>query len=130
MKQCTKCKCEKELDEFYKNSNRKDGVSSYCKCCQKAHKKIHYANNKERYKECGLRAKKWFMDYKRELQCNRCGFNHPAALDFHHKDPKTKTFSMSGVHMGKINKDKIMEEISKCEVLCSNCHRIEHAFNY
>jgi len=33
MKKCTKCKITKELSEFYKSSNRKDGTQSYCKKC-------------------------------------------------------------------------------------------------
>ena len=24
----------------------------------------------------------------------------------------------------------IMKEIQKCEIVCANCHRIEHAVNY
>lgn len=31
---CTKCNCEKELIEFGKNKNNKDGLSFYCKKCK------------------------------------------------------------------------------------------------
>ena len=129
MRECGKCKIEKDNGEFYKNRNNlKTGLSSYCKDCQKANKKIHYANNKENYITNGLKNKKWFMDYKRGLECNRCGFSHPAALDFHHKDPSTKEIRFDRV--SKNNQEKIMKEIEKCEVLCSNCHRIHHSKHY
>ena len=66
-----------------------------------------------------------WVAYKATLKCTQCGFNHPAALDFHHTDPKTKE--------GAVNKfvsdgmfAKAYKEIKKCIVLCSNCHRLYH----
>ena len=44
MKTCTKCKAEKPLPEFNKQSASKDGLSSICKSCQAAYK----AANRER----------------------------------------------------------------------------------
>ena len=35
MKTCNKCKTTKELSEFFKNKNKKDGYSYHCKSCQK-----------------------------------------------------------------------------------------------
>tara|TARA_R110000782_G_scaffold206638_1_gene295189 strand:+ start:336 stop:731 length:396 start_codon:yes stop_codon:yes gene_type:complete len=131
MKHCSKCNCEKELSEFYKNTlNKKTGLSAYCKCCSKADKKVHYVNNKNKYIDSGIQGRKWFMDYKRSLECSRCGFNHPAALDFHHRDPSTKSLKFESIAMVKKNEKIIMEEIAKCDILCSNCHRIEHSKHY
>jgi hypothetical protein len=54
-----------------------------------------------------------------------CGFNHPAALDFHHVDPKEKE---NNIH--RLVSDgrwaRVYEEIKKCIVLCANCHRLHH----
>jgi hypothetical protein len=64
---------------------------------------------------------------KSRRACERCGFSHPAALDFHHRDPSRKSFAIAtGPALGK-SWETIVEEIAKCEVLCANCHRIEHA---
>ena len=69
--------------------------------------------------------KKWFNSYKRGLKCEKCGFNHPAALDFHHSNPEEKEFNISTLkHIG--SKEKLIKEIEKCVVLCANCHRIHH----
>lgn len=38
MKHCTKCGEEKELAEFYKNRNKRDGYSSECKNCSLAYR--------------------------------------------------------------------------------------------
>ena len=68
----------------------------------------------------------WFDSYKKTLSCNRCGENHPACLDFHHRDPKTKEREISSMLRCLLSKERIMLEVAKCEVLCSNCHRKEH----
>jgi hypothetical protein len=131
MRICSKCKQEKEASDFYKDrKNKVSGLSSWCKTCQTSDKKIHYINNKNYYIWRGLENKKWFYEFKKTLSCNRCGFAHPAALDFHHVDPTTKSFNFGSINPVLKNKDAIMNEIAKCEVLCSNCHRIEHAKHY
>lgn len=39
MKVCAKCKKEKELSEYHKNKNKKDGYSDTCKVCIKTYQK-------------------------------------------------------------------------------------------
>lgn len=68
----------------------------------------------------------WFRDYKKTLVCERCGENHPATLDFHHKDRSIKEACINRMVASKLSKEKIMKEIEKCSVVCSNCHRIIH----
>jgi hypothetical protein len=68
----------------------------------------------------------WFRLYRSTLKCEKCGFDNPAALDFHHIIPEDKSYAVNVcVHMGYC-KERILEEINKCIVLCSNCHRILH----
>ena len=89
----------------------------------------HYQKNKTQViaktKETKARERaKWYL-YKATLKCVNCGFNNPAALDFHHEDPSTKEGSVhtyiSGGQFAKAYK-----ELKKCIVLCANCHRIHH----
>lgn len=60
--------------------------------------------------------------------CQRCGFEHLAALDFHHVDPTLKEFRLSDaiVRTKKYTWEQIVSEVEKCELLCKNCHAIEH----
>ena len=56
--------------------------------------------------------------------CACCGYSdHAAALDFDHIDPKTKVRDIAQMHTVSVEKLKL--EISKCQVLCANCHRIK-----
>ena len=55
-------------------------------------------------------------------RCRICGFSgHPAALQFHHLDPKTKEFHLSCQgHSRSIQ--RMRTEAAKCVLLCANCH--------
>jgi len=55
--------------------------------------------------------------------CRICGYNKSlAAFDFHHVDPQQKDFNISQV----MSWERIVKELDKCELLCSNCHREVH----
>lgn len=58
-------------------------------------------------------------------KCIKCGYNKCVdALDFHHRSPIDKDFSISG----SVRKWEIIKaELDKCDLLCSNCHREEHS---
>ena len=129
IKVCPKCKIEKLDLEFNKKKTSKDGLSSYCKECNKENLKLHYKNNKDYYYNKSRtylkKVQKWFTDYKETLKCNRCPESRPWVLDFHHLDPKEKEGAISTM-INTSSRKKILEEIDKCEILCSNCHRDLH----
>lgn len=72
------------------------------------------------------RLKDWLAEFKAASACARCGEDHPATLDFHHRDPAAKDFNLSNVSAYGWSLERIQAEIAKCEVLCANCHRKEH----
>lgn len=50
-----------------------------------------------------------------------------SCLDFHHTNPDIKEVDVSQIIYRKgWGKQKLLEEIAKCRVLCSNCHRKLH----
>lgn len=99
------------------------------KAYHKLRSREHYLRNREEIIKKTSDIKKQFREdwgaFKATLKCTKCGFNHPAALDFHHVDPKEKE---SNVHRLLSNGQykKLEKELKKCVVLCSNCHRIHH----
>jgi hypothetical protein len=90
-----------------------------------------YTKNQEHAKEKVIERKnainQWFKEIKRQLRCEQCGENHPACLEFHHLNPSEKKINLSeAVAIKGWSKNKILDEIDKCVVLCSNCHRKLH----
>jgi len=58
-------------------------------------------------------------------RCIDCGYARSLqALDFHHRNPAEKEFSISGFGGAWV---KLTAEAQKCDLLCANCHRIRHA---
>lgn len=46
---------------------------------------------------------------------------YAGALDFHHKDPTKKSFSLS-VRGLSYSWESVLKEATKCILLCKNCH--------
>lgn len=65
-------------------------------------------------------------ELKGSLSCQLCGTSDPAVLDFHHRDPSTKEITIANAARLGWGKQRLMEEIAKCDVLCANCHRKTH----
>lgn len=68
----------------------------------------------------------WFKTYKGNLKCIICGEDYTRCLDFHHLNNKQKDFSVADMVCKGYSTDSIMKEISKCIVLCRNCHAKIH----
>lgn len=49
------------------------------------------------------------------------------ALEFHHIDPTQKDFALGTLKSSPTMNEKISEELSKCVLVCSNCHKELHA---
>lgn len=102
-----------------------------CKICNKEFKQLQL-RKRTRCNACNTKIRRYRNKLKAiELlggKCVKCGFDNPAALEFHHKNPDEKSFGIGNV----ANKAwfSIVEEIKKCELLCSNCHMIEHTTRY
>ena len=57
--------------------------------------------------------------------CTRCGYRSSlSALEFHHCDVTQKDFAISK-YLGSWA--RLTAEAAKCQLLCANCHRTEHA---
>ena len=114
--------------EQLKEHKRAISRRCYHKNAQKINRKQNERrkNNPEREREKKQKYKgewKEFIDsYK--TPCVICGEPDPIVIDFHHIDPATKSFNISGHTRAK---EKVINEIKKCVCLCANCHRRLHA---
>lgn len=84
------------------------------------------SDNSQAVMKCTQRRKQVLADILGN-KCLFCGFDAwPEALEFHHVDPTTKTFTLSGTHLSR-SLDTQYKELKKCVLVCSNCHRGIHA---
>ncbi len=72
------------------------------------------------------RTKQKLVDYKGG-SCTKCGYNKCiSALEFHHIDPNKKDFQVCGKSWSF---ERLKNEVDKCILVCSNCHREIHELN-
>lgn len=83
---------------------------------------------------------KWQKDHRKRrrkalhelknIPCCDCGQSfHPYCMDFDHRDPKLKKFTIGCAVVSSKRWADILEEIDKCDVVCANCHRLRTFMN-
>lgn len=132
MKQCTKCKVEKQLTEFSKRSSNKEKYQSWCKQCSYNHVNGTYKTNPHRKEKLKAwtksyqeKAEQFVHDYLLKNPCCQCGQTNILTLQFDHLRDKKFEIGLA-VTQGHSVKT-IEKEIAKCQVLCANCHSIKTA---
>lgn len=132
MKICSICKLEKELDSYNKNKAKKDGLNTICRICSNKRSKRYYSENTEHHKKVILKRNKRLkkenriklIDFKSK-GCLICDEKDVCCLDFHHlSDKENEISNMAGTG---VSWNAILKEISKCILVCANCHRKIHA---
>lgn len=97
---------------------------------QKEYHRNRYKNNKTLYQtranESRIKRVKWLNDYKEKKGCSLCEEKHVACLDFHHTNEDQKNGNVTDFARKKVSMKRLVEEINKCQILCSNCHRKHH----
>jgi hypothetical protein len=59
--------------------------------------------------------------------CQICGYNRShKALEFHHIDPNEKEMGFGETRANNVKWSLLVEELRKCILLCSNCHKEVH----
>jgi len=117
MKTCPYCSAEQPEENFEIAVVVKDKTYRRLKCrkCKNETQTIRTT-----------KLKKWFVDYKKTLRCERCGFDDYRALEFHHRDATAKDFNVADMVQKGFSVESIRREISTCQIMCANCHRLEH----
>lgn len=88
------------------------------------------ANNYEKQVERAKKRKLKIIEMKGG-GCSLCGYRkNSAALQFHHRDPQNKTFSLDSRKLSNTHWESILTELEKCELLCANCHAEVHFPDY
>ncbi len=111
-RKCTKCKKDKNIEEFHFIKTEKR-YNSWCKVCL-------YQRQKNRW-----------VELKKKIitvmggKCCKCGYNkNDAALCIHHLNNKNKNFDWNQLRLRTWN--IVEKEINKCILVCCNCHAEIH----
>ena len=125
---CSRCRRLLELSAFTGNRANKDGRQRYCRDCQRAYVREHYAANTEYYLTKAKRSNHKRRNLVRavllelkSVPCMDCGGSYPPwVMEFDH---------VRGVKLFNISESRsrgpkgILGEAAKCEIVCANCHR-------
>lgn len=80
------------------DETRKAYYREYNKSWYQRHKE-HLLEKRKQHNE---ELRQWIKRYKSKLHCVECGENHPACLQFHHRDREEKSFGIGSV-VGRIH---------------------------
>jgi len=132
IKHCTGCCNDKPLKEFARDAKAPGGKRANCARCAANAAQTHYHHNGGREKQRLRRAELVAARQERvgaikDVPCADCGGRFPAiCMDFDHVRG-AKVGNISGMIRKAFSWELILVEIEKCEVVCSNCHRIRTA---
>jgi hypothetical protein len=147
-----------QMDFHHPNPSRKEHVLAYfvnnsalaerpvliaemdaCeKLCARCHQNTHHdpkTSHASTYDE--LNRKKGIQIDRRKAmvreafgeKCSKCGdWLWPKEMEFHHRDKSGKFGNLSDMFR-TASKDAILREVSKCDILCRNCHRLVTVVN-
>ena len=129
MKVCTKCKIEKNEDEFRFRDKKKGTRQCWCKVCFSIYEREKWKSsidrrdgNKNKLYERRKRNRQFIWDYLKNSSCEECGESDTVVLTFNHLDRESKRFQLSDCSNLTFSLKTIEEEIKKCNILCANCH--------
>jgi hypothetical protein len=105
---CRQCAAELSRQAYHRIKNDPEKLSA------------RYKADTDRRKK----TKQQCVEYKCNV-CYDCNKSFPTVVyDFHHLDPSEKDFSIGQKSFRSF--EDLKEELDKCVMLCSNCHRIRH----
>jgi hypothetical protein len=112
MKKCSICKEVKDLSEFNKNKNKKDGLSTDCRCCTKIYLEQYRNSNREKL----LQQSRVFKENNREIinSKNRESYHQYKKLDEDFMKKKREANRLyKASNKGKVNSDTAKRYLSK-----------------
>lgn len=98
--------------------------SKPAKCVFESHESDHEMTYKTlSHQRKDQRKKRQLIQEFKKVPCADCGQSFPPyCMDFDHRDPSQKSFTIARVCA--YGRAKLLAEIAKCDVVCAVCHRI------
>jgi hypothetical protein len=121
-KRCSTCHKTRLLKFYCYNKSKKDGLSNICKDCTKIYNHNDRERSDARINERRRKNRLLLAKLKEDTPCYDCGqYFQACVMDFDHvRGEKIKCVS----RMLNYSQYNLRLEIAKCQIVCSNCHRI------
>ena len=131
---CSKCHRKISIGNFYlrRSGPRSGKFYEKCKECMKIRGRFYYKSNRKRQLFLANKRRNKYRDLMRvyingvkNISCMDCGIKFPPfVMDFDHRDKGDKEVEVGRMINGGWSKEKVDKEIRKCDIVCSNCHRV------
>lgn len=126
-KTCTACGEIKALRFFpitkKKPFRRRDRCVVCVRLGRSTYRKMRTPETTDRRKNRVLIKKKFMLMFLKDHPCIDCGEKDPVVLEFDHREKKDKKYGIAALLGRSYSLQKLMLEVEKCDVRCSNCHR-------
>lgn len=111
-RKCTKCGYEKNINKFAPQKDGPHGRQSACRICTAEYQRLNH-----------LRA--WLEEKMMDQPCSDCFKTFPfECMDWDHVEKKLACVrSLTDSANTPKNKQRLRDELLRCEYVCSNCHR-------
>jgi hypothetical protein len=125
-KYCNSCEQVKPVEEFARNSSRRDGLQVECRTCKGTRDRAYHSAvpqrraPAQRVRRAALRQR--LYEYMAERTCADCPESDPVVMEFDHVRGEKKANVGDLLARGS-GWPAMLEEIGKCEMVCANCHR-------
>ena len=136
-KRCYDCRELKPITEFAFHNQAKGTRQARCRVCHARYRRNHYLSNRDSYiarevariKRYRTENRPLIREYLRAHPCVDCGESDIVVLDFDHRDAAAKKYNVTILASHK-SWTRVLSEIEKCDVRCSNCHRRRTALQF
>jgi hypothetical protein len=95
---------------------------------QRAYNVGYYRQNRAREIARVTRRQRAALEFLRDLRrvpCEDCGGTfEPYQMDFDHRDPTAKLFGLTWPRALLASRQRLLEEVAKCDIVCANCHAV------
>jgi len=126
---CCRCQTDKPIEEFAPSQRARGNRKHLCSPCRRAyHREWYLRNKREQLARMTITRPLYKARVAAEIDriearpCADCGRSYPAyVMDFDHVSG-TKNFCLARARSG-VALRRIVAEVTKCEVVCANCHR-------
>jgi hypothetical protein len=125
---CSTCGLDLSEERF---AWRRKGVRhKMCRDCKRSYNQEWYKNNKQGHRQRCVDNKKRYdakvldlLNGLKNVPCADCSRRYrPYIMDFDHVRG-TKLGNISDMAKNQVSKQRLLDEVAKCDVVCSNCHR-------